>query len=67
MQKSYRFLSGVDDAAFCQRVSDVLAEGYILYGNPVMVMDNGNRIVGQAVILPEMTEAYQALKQDSSS
>ena len=62
MQKSYRFLSGVDDAAFCQRVSDVLAEGYILYGNPVMVMDNGNRIVGQVVILPEMTEAHQALK-----
>ena len=54
MKKSYRFLSGVDDAAFCQRVSDVLAEGYILYGNPVMVMDNGNRIVGQAVILPDM-------------
>ena len=67
MKKSYRFLSGVDDADFCQRVSDVLAEGYILYGNPVMVMDNGNRIVGQAVILWEMTNAHQALKQDSSS
>jgi hypothetical protein len=64
MKKSYRFLSGVDDAAFCQRVSDVLAEGYILYGNPVMVMDNGNRIVGQAVILPDMTQGHQALKQD---
>jgi hypothetical protein len=64
MKKSYRFLSGVDDATFCQRVSDVLAEGYILYGNPVMVMDNGNRIVGQAVILPEMTKDQQALKQD---
>ena len=64
IKKSYRFLSGVDDAAFCQRVSDVLAEGYILYGNPVMVMDNGNRIVGQAVILPGMTQDHQALKQD---
>jgi len=29
MKKSYHFLSGVDDAAFCQRVSDFLAEGYI--------------------------------------
>ena len=67
MKKSYHFVSGVDDAAFCQRVFDFLAEGYILYGNPVMVMDNGNRIVGQAVISPEMTEAHQALKQDSSS
>ena len=66
MKKSYRFLSGVDDAAFCQRVSDVLAEGYILYGNPVMVMDNGNRIVGQAVILPDMVQDHQVLKQDQS-
>ena len=64
MKKSYRFLSGVDDAAFCQRVSDVLAEGYILYGNPVMVIDSGNRIVGQAVILADMTKAQPALKQD---
>ena len=67
MRKSYRFLSGVDDATFCQRVSDVLAEGYILYGNPVMVMDNGNRVVGQAVNLPDMAEDQQALKQDQSS
>jgi hypothetical protein len=64
MKKSYRFLSGVDDATFCQRVSDVLAEDYILYGNPVMVMDNGNRIVGQAVILLDMVQDQQALKQD---
>ena len=64
MKKSYHFLSGVDDAAFCQRVSDVLAEGYILYGNSVMVMDNGNRIVGQVVILPDITKDHQALKQD---
>jgi hypothetical protein len=52
MQKSYRFLSGPDDAAFCQRVSDALADGYVLYGNPVMVVDNGTRVVGQAVVLP---------------
>ena len=64
MKKSYRFLSGVDDATFCQRVSDVLTKGYILYGNPVMVMDNSNRIVGQAVILPDMAQDHQALKQD---
>ena len=63
MKKPYRFLSGVDGAAFCQRVSDVLAEGYILYGNPVMVMDSGNRIVGQAVILPDMVQDHQAFKQ----
>jgi hypothetical protein len=66
MKKSYHFLSGVDDAAFCQRVSDFLAEGFILCGNPVMVMDKGNRIVGQAVILLNMVQDHQALKQDQS-
>ena len=54
MRKSYRFLSGADNADFCQRVSDALAEGYVLYGNPVMVMDKAVRVVGQAVLLPEM-------------
>ena len=54
MRKSYRFLSGADNADFCQRVSDALADGYVLYGNSVMVMDKDVRVVGQAVILPEM-------------
>ena len=59
MKKSYRFLSGPDDAAFCQRVSDALADGYVLYGNPVMVMDNGKRIVGQAVMIPNSVAKQQ--------
>jgi hypothetical protein len=33
-RKAYRFLNGKDDDAFCQRVSDALGEGYVLYGNP---------------------------------
>ena len=53
MTKSYRFLTGPDDATFCQRVSDALAEGYRLYGNPVMVVSNGEPYCGQAVILPD--------------
>jgi hypothetical protein len=54
MRKSYRFLSGVDNADFCQRVNDALADCYVLYGNPVMAMDKDVRVVGQTVILPEM-------------
>ena len=54
MRKSYRFLSGADNADFCQSVSDMLADGNVLYGNAVMVMDKDIRVVGQAVILPEM-------------
>ena len=53
MRKRYRFLSGVDNSEFCQRVSDAMADGYVLYGNPVIVMDNDVRIVGQAVIWPD--------------
>ncbi|MBT5570641.1 MAG: DUF1737 domain-containing protein [Alphaproteobacteria bacterium] len=53
-RKPYRFLSGPDDAAFCARVSEALAEGYVLYGDPVMVIDDGARIVGQAICLPDV-------------
>ena len=51
-RKLYRFLTGPDTAEFCQRVSDALAEGYQLYGNPVMTVVEGIPIVGQAVIWP---------------
>ena len=61
MRKPYRFLSGVDNAEFCKRVSDALADGYVLYGNPVMLMDNDVRIVGQAVIWPDSTNENTAL------
>lgn len=53
-RKTYRFLTGPDDAAFCARVGEALADGYVLYGNPVMIVDNGARIVGQAVCLPKV-------------
>lgn len=53
MKQTYRFLTGPDEPAFCQRISDALAEGYELYGNPVMVVSDGKCICGQAVILPD--------------
>ena len=52
--KAYRFLTGDDDAAFCQRVSDALRDGYVLYGPPLLQVDaHGNRHCGQAVALSE--------------
>ena len=51
-RKNYRFLTGPGDAAFCQRVSEALAEGYVLYGDPVIVVSYGTRYCGQAVVLP---------------
>jgi hypothetical protein len=49
--KRYRMLTGIDDSAFCQKVSDALDEGYELYGSPTMTFDGKNAYVGQAVVL----------------
>ena len=46
MRKLYRFLSGADNTDFCQRFSNALADGYVLWGNPVIVMDKDVRVVG---------------------
>ena len=59
--KAYRFLTGDDDAAFCQRVSDALSGGYVLYGPPLLQVDaQGNRHCGQAVVVPEFASAKSA-------
>ena len=52
IRKSYRFLTEPDGAGLCQKVSDALAEDYVLYGDPVMASCNGEIVCGQAVILP---------------
>lgn len=53
-KKAYRFLTGTDDVEFCQRVSDALRDGWVLYGATTLAVDaQGNRHCGQAVVLPE--------------
>ena len=50
----YRLLTGPDDATFCQRVSDALQEGYVLYGSPAITSrPDGTIIVAQAVVWPD--------------
>ena len=46
----YRVLTGVDDAAFCHRVSDALDLGYELYGGPAVTFNGSDVIVAQALI-----------------
>lgn len=48
----YRVLTGPDDAAFCQRVSEALEEGYVLYGGPAVTFEGERVIVAQAVVWP---------------
>lgn len=49
---TYRLLTGPDDHNFCQRVSDAIAEGYLLYGSPSVTSNGGQVIAAQAVVLP---------------
>jgi len=48
----YRLLTGKDDRAFCDRVSEALAQGWRLYGSPAMTFDaaEGGVKVAQAVV-----------------
>ena len=51
---TYRILTGPDDAAFCRRVSEALALGYLLYGSPAATFNGENVIVAQALIWPSV-------------
>ena len=51
---TYRILTGVDDAAFCHRVSEAIALGYRLYGSPAATFNGGSVIVAQALIWPSI-------------
>ncbi|MES1197081.1 MAG: DUF1737 domain-containing protein [Pseudomonadota bacterium] len=49
--KAYRYLTGVDDSAFCHRITKALNEGWQLYGPPTLTFDpaQGRPICGQAI------------------
>jgi hypothetical protein len=53
----YRLLTGPDDAAFCERVSRALDEGYRLHGDPALTFDGTRVIVAQAVVLDQAPTA----------
>jgi hypothetical protein len=61
----YRVLTGIDDAAFCHRVSEALALGYQLHGSPSVAYNGKNVIVAQALIWPSTQHAMAP--KDSSS
>jgi hypothetical protein len=58
----YRLLTGKDDRAFCERVSEALAQGWRLYGSPSMTWDAGTDCikVAQAVVWHEADVIKQA-------
>ncbi|TIX49664.1 DUF1737 domain-containing protein [Alteraurantiacibacter aquimixticola] len=50
----YRCLTGKDDKAFCERVSQALEEGWRLHGSPSLAFDSEQGVmkVAQAVVWP---------------
>lgn len=48
----YRLLTGPDTAAFCERVSQALDDGYVLHGPPALTWDGTTTYVAQAVVRP---------------
>lgn len=54
---AYRILTGPDDAAFCHRVSEALALGYLLYGSPAATYNGTHVIVAQAMVWPSVALA----------
>ncbi|MBV1927788.1 MAG: DUF1737 domain-containing protein [Rhodobacteraceae bacterium] len=61
MSTIYRFLSEDDTSAFCHKVSDALAKGWSLHGNPTYSFDAARGVMrcGQAVI-KEIATPYTA-------
>lgn len=57
---AYRLLTDDDSAAFCHKVTEALARGWQLYGNPVYAADpaTGGMRCGQAVV-KEVDRAYE--------
>ena len=51
----YRLLTGKDDRAFCERVSEALTQGWRLYGSPSIHWDIENNCMkaAQAVVWGE--------------
>jgi len=49
--KAYRLLTGDDTSAFCHKVTDALAKGWVLYGDPAYSFDatTGKMRCAQAV------------------
>jgi hypothetical protein len=48
---AYRLLTGPDDSSFCHKVSEALAKGWSLHGDPVYAYDGASKTMrcGQAV------------------
>ena len=57
---SYRLITGPDTRDFCERISNALAEGYVLHGSQSATFNGTDVIVAQAVVLPAAVASADA-------
>lgn len=59
--KLYRFLTGVDDSAFCHKVTAALNKGWVLHGSPSYAFDTTSGLMrcGQAVVKEVAGKEYK--------
>jgi hypothetical protein len=57
----YRFLTAVDDATFCHKVTAALNKGWNLYGSPTYAYDKKEKVMrcGQAVVKDVEGQDYE--------
>ena len=61
----YRFLTGVDDSAFCHKVTNALSEGWQLHGSPSYSWnpEQQHMMCGQAVTKEVADQVYDPDKK----
>ncbi|WP_425043265.1 DUF1737 domain-containing protein [Primorskyibacter sp. S87] len=57
MAKLYRLLTEEDTSAFCHKVSDALAKGWELYGNPSYAFDQTSSVMRCAQAVTKEVQA----------
>ncbi len=59
MMKAYRLLTGPDDASFCHKVTEALANGWELHGSPVYSFHpNKLEMYCAQAVVKEVTATY---------
>lgn len=56
---AYRLITGKDDSSFCERISNFIGQGYVLYGSPSVTFNGTDVIAAQAIILPGTPNSSQ--------
>ena len=64
--KQYKFITGPDDSQFCARITDLLNDGWSLYGSPALTY-NGNRCIAGQAVVKEIRQKKTSVKAKKQS